>query len=173
MQDSATSTSPTPVDNPAAAIARFCRLDKLGISVVSQKTTPQQVMLNCEIPRDDGFCEKCHTAAEPLGTRSRKVTHLPCGWRPVRLNLRVPRWGCEACNRQWLQNTDHIAKPRCTLTVDAAHYALQLLVRDRTEISAVADIIGVTPQAATNAISKLCKELHIDDPTRHSRRSHR
>lgn len=151
-------------------LERICRLDKLGIHVVSQRITPRRATLGCEIPLKYSVCDQCHTPAKLLGTKSRKLAHLPYGSRATFLNLRVPLWGCEACQRQWPQNIDHIAMPRCTLTRPTAEYALQLFKRDRLELSSVADIIGVTPSAARNAIAKLCQELHIPDPTRRARR---
>lgn len=79
----------------------FCMLGGLGLHVSGQRLEPDRAVLECRVPRDDGWCRGCGCEGRPIGTVTRWVTHVPLGWRPTQLLLRVRRYRCTGCGRIW------------------------------------------------------------------------
>ena len=90
----------------------FCLLDGLGLTAVGQLVTASHGLLECRAEDSDNFCHSCDAEGVPRGTVLRRLAHLPMGWRPTILRVRVRRYRCAHCRRVWRQDTSRAAAPR-------------------------------------------------------------
>lgn len=79
----------------------FCMLDGLGLYITGQRFEPDRAVLECRVISADAWCRECGCAGISIGTVTRWVTHVPLGWRPTQLLLRVLRYRCTGCGRVW------------------------------------------------------------------------
>jgi len=96
----------------------------------------------------------------------RKVTHVPVGWRPTHLHVRLRRYRCDTCARVWQQDTTSVVAPEAKLSHAAALWALKSVVIDRLSIARVAANLGVSWHTANDAVLTTGRRLLIDDPNR-------
>ena len=108
----------------------FCQLDRLGLTATGQLIEPDSSVLECLVRDRDNWCHQCGQQGVPRGTVVRWLAHVPLGWRPTMLQLRVRRYRCPRCQRVWRQDTSKAAHPRTKLTHHAALWALKGVVID-------------------------------------------
>ena len=100
----------------------FCRLNTLGLTVTGQHLGDREAVLACRV-RDsleaDAWCRACGCRGRARDTVTRRLVHVPFGWRPTVLQVRLRRYVCTGCGRVWRQDLRAAALPRAKLTRDA------------------------------------------------------
>ena len=96
----------------------------------------------------------------------RRLVHVPLGWRPAILHVRVRRYRCPACIRVWREDLTQVAAPRAKLSRSAVLWALKCLVIDRMSISRIAVGLGAAWHTVNTAILATGRQLLVDDPRR-------
>lgn len=144
----------------------FCLLDSLGLTVTGQQTRRDRAVLECRLTEDDRWCRNCGGEGVPRGTVVRKLAHLPLGWRPTTLWVRVRRYRCADCARVWRQDTTAAAEPRAKLSRHAVLWALKSVVIDRMSIARVAAALASSWHTVNDAVLTAGRQLLIEDPAR-------
>jgi hypothetical protein len=78
----------------------FCLLDRLGLTVTGQHVAEDHTVLRCRVlePDDpverDCWCHCCGATGVPRDTVTRRLAHVPVGWRPTILQVTVRRYRC-------------------------------------------------------------------------------
>ena len=80
--------------SPSPDLDAFCGLDGLGLTATGQRIETGQAVLECRVLADDQWCHRCGQAGVPRGTVLRTIVHVPLGWRPAMLQVRVRRYRC-------------------------------------------------------------------------------
>lgn len=150
----------------APDLTTFCRLEDLGLAVTGQRLQPDHAVLECRVAEADDWCHACGCQGVPRDSVTRRIAHVPLGWRPTILQLRVRRYQCTGCGRIWRQDTSAAAAPRAKLSTQAVLWALKSLVIDRMSIARIADGLGVSWHTANDAALTAGRELLIADPAR-------
>jgi len=147
----------------------FCRLDALGLTVVGQHLDGGQAVLACRV-RDwletDEWCRGCGCRGRPRDTVTRRLVHVPFGWRPTVLLVRLRRYACTGCGRVWRQELRAAALPRAKLSADAVLWALKSLVIDRLSVARIAAALGAAWHTVNDAVLTAGRELLIAEPHR-------
>ena len=91
---------------------------------------------------EDSFCRYCGTQGVACGTVVWRLAHVPVGWRPTQLVVRVRRFACTHCRRVWRQDTSTLAEPRARLTHAAVEWGLRALALEAMSVSRVAAALG-------------------------------
>lgn len=86
------------------------------------------------------------------------MAHAPTCGRITRLLVRVPRIACQHCQRVWRLDMAQAARPRGALSRAAAWWALQAVAIDNMAVSRVRPHLGVSWDAANDAVLKEGKE---------------
>jgi len=115
----------------------FCMLRNFGVTIAGQRVTAEHAALQCRMVDQDQFCRRCGAQARVRGSVVRKVTHVPLGWRPTLLHLRLRRYRCDDCALVWQQDTTSVVAPETKLSHAAALWALKSVVIDRLSIARV------------------------------------
>ncbi|CAM2964204.1 Transposase and inactivated derivatives [Actinomyces slackii] len=99
-------------------LTTFLGLDGLGLVAVGQRLEAERAVVECRMPVcvEDPFCKACGAQGLARGTVTRRLAHVPVGWRPTQLVVRLRRFSCEHCQRVWRQDTTGLAEPRARLT---------------------------------------------------------
>lgn len=150
----------------APDLSAFCLLDAHGLTVTGQQIAPDGALLECRATDRDPFCRGCGTEGTPRGTVTRRLAHVPLGWRPTTLLVRVRRFGCDTCGTVWREDTTSAAEPRAKLTRAAVRWALEAVVCQHLPVARVAESLDVSWHAANDAILAEGQRLLIDDPSR-------
>ena len=110
-------------------LTTFLGLDALGLTAVGQLLTSTRAIVECRMPIgfEDPFCKACGAQGVSRGTVARRLAHVPVGWRPTQLVVRVRRFACTHCRRVWRQDTSTLAEPRTRLTRSAVEWGLRAL----------------------------------------------
>src|SRR5690625_3752227 len=104
-------------------------LRNYGVTVTGQHITAESAALECRVVDREDFGRACGTPARVRGSLVRKVTHVPMGWRPTQLHLRLRRYRCDACACVWQQDTTSVVvAPEAKLSHAAALWALKSVV---------------------------------------------
>lgn len=141
-------------------------LNTYGVTVTGQHLTAESAALECRVAEADQFCRRCGAQARVRGSLVRRVTHVPLGWRPTQLHLRLRRYRCDDCACVWQQDTTSVVAPEAKLSHAAALWALKSVVIDRLSIARVAANLGVSWHTANDAVLTTGRRLLIDDPHR-------
>ncbi len=144
----------------------FCQLDRLGLSVTGQQVHHDHAVLACRVLEPDDWCHECGCQGVPRDTVVRELAHVPLGWRPTILAVRVRRYRCTGCGHVWRQDTTGAAAPRAKLSRHAVLWALKSVVIDRLSIARVAASLGVRWHTVNDAVLAAGRQLLIDDPGR-------
>jgi transposase len=144
----------------------FCQLDRLGLSVTGQQVGDDHSVLACRVLEPDEWCHECGAEGEPRDTVLRRLAHVPLGWRPTILLVRVRRYRCTGCGHVWRQDTSAAAAPRAKLSRPAVLWALKSVVIDRLSIARVATNLGVSWHTVNAAVLTAGRALLIADPGR-------
>jgi hypothetical protein len=144
----------------------FCLLDRLGLSVIGQQVHDGHAVLACRVLEADDWCHECGCQGTPRDTVTRRLAHVPLGWRPTILQVRVRRYRCTGCGHVWRQDTMKAAAPRAKLSRHAVLWALKSVVIDRLSIARVAAGLGTSWHTVNDAVLAAGRELLINDPNR-------
>ena len=94
----------------------FSQLDRLGLTVTGQLIEPHRSVLECRVLEPDNWCHGCGQQGVSRGTVIRRLAHVPLGWRPTTLQVRVRRYRCPDCCTVWRQDTTAAAASRTKLS---------------------------------------------------------
>ena len=144
----------------------FCQLDRLGLTATGQRIEPHRSVLECRVLEPDNWCHRCGQQGVSRGTMIRRLAHVPLGWRPTMLQVRVRRYRCPDCRSVWRQDTTAAAEPRAVLSRHAALWALKGVVIDRLSVARIAAGLDVAWNTANDAILTTGQQLLINDPAR-------
>ena len=115
---------------------------------------------------EDPFCKACGAQGVSRGTVARRLAHVPVGWRPTQLVVRVRRFACTGCRRVWRQDTSTLAEPRVRLTRSAVEWGLRALALECMSVSRVAAALGISWHTANNTILASAQATLLHDPHR-------
>lgn len=149
-------------------LTTFLGLDALGLTAVGQYLTAKRAVIECRMPIgfEDPFCRACGAQGVSRGTVARHLAHVPVGWRPTQLVVRLRRFACTHCRRVWRQDTSSLAEPRARLTRSAVEWGLRALALECMSVSRVAAALGICWHTANNAILTSAQATLLDDPHR-------
>lgn len=147
-------------------IDSFCLVDQLGLTITGQHLEERRAVLECRVREPDPWCRSCGAEGVSIGTVVRRLAHVPLGWRPTMLWLRIRRYRCGHCARVWRQDTSCAAAPRARLSRHAVLWALKSLVIDRMSITRIAAGLGVAWHTVNDAVLEAGRQLLINDPAR-------
>lgn len=149
-------------------LTTFLGLDALGLTAVGQHLTAERAVIECRMPIgfEDPFCKACGAQGQARGTVARRLAHVPVGWRPTQLLVRLRRFACTHCRRVWRQDTSSLAEPRARLTRSAVEWGLRALALECMSVSRVAAALGISWHTANNAILTSAQATLLDDPHR-------
>lgn len=104
----------------------FLGLGIVGLTAVGQHLTAQCAVIECcmLIGFEDPFCRVCGAQGQARGTVTRRPVHVPVGWRPTQLVVRVRRLAYAHCRRVWRQDTSTLAQSRARVTRAAVQWGL-------------------------------------------------
>ena len=77
----------------------------LGFSATGQSIQAHSSVLECRVLDPEDRCRRGGQQGVPRGTVTRGLAHVPFGWRPTTLRLRVRRYRCSDCRAVWRQDT--------------------------------------------------------------------
>ena len=97
---------------------------------------------------------------------ARRLAHVPVGWRPTQLLVRVRRFACTRCRRVWRQDTSTLAEPRTRLTHAAVEWGLRALALERMSVCRVAAALGISWHTANKAILTRAEQAITGKPHR-------
>ena len=149
-------------------LTTFLGLDALGLTAVGQHLTAERAVIECRMPIgfEDPFCKACGAQGVSRGTVARRLAHVPVGWRPTQLLVRLRRFACTHCRRVWRQDTSSLAEPRARLTRSAVEWGRRALALECMSVSRVAAALGISWHTANNAILTSAQATLLDDPHR-------
>ena len=150
----------------APDLTTFCRLDDLGLTVTGQHLSPERAILLCRPVEPDDWCHRCGCLGSPRDSVVRELAHVPFGWRPTTLQVRLRRYQCRECGHVWRQDLSGACEPRSCLSRGALRWALEALVVNHLSVSAVAAALGVSWNTANDAVLTEGRRLLIADPKR-------
>ena len=147
-------------------LTMFCRLDGLGLEVTGQQVEPDRAVLACRVIAPDDWCRRCGCQGMVRDTVIRKLAHLPLGWRPTILYVRVRRYRCVGCGHVWRQDTTAAAEPRAKLSRAGLRWALEAIVCQHLSMARVAEGLQVSWNTANDAVLAEGHRVLIADPHR-------
>lgn len=149
-------------------LTTFLGLEALGLTAVGRLLTAERAVIECRMPigLEDPFCKVCGAQGVARGTVARRLAHVPVGWRPTGLVVRVRRFACRHCRRVWRQDTSALARPRARLTHQAVDWGLRALGLESMSVSRAAQALGVTWHTANTAILARAEQVLTEDPHR-------
>lgn len=149
-------------------LTTFLGLDALGLTAVGQHLTAKRAVIECRMPIgfEDPFCRACGAQGVSRGTVTRCLAHVPVGWRPTQLVVRLRRFACTGCRRVWRQDTSGLAQPRARLTHAAVEWGLRALALECMSVSRVAASLGISWHTANNAILTRAEQTITGNPDR-------
>ena len=160
-----TSTCSTLLSRPLISTASAGSTGSACLSPGSRSTTSMRC-LQCRVLEPDDWCHRCGAQGLLHDTVVRRLAHVPLGWRPTILALRVRRYRCTGCGHVWRQDTSSAAAPRAKLSCHAVLWALKSVVIDRCSIARVAANLGTSWHTVNDAVLAAGRQLLINDPTR-------
>ena len=147
-------------------LTTFTRINELGLEVTGQRLEPERAILACRIVAPDDLCRLCGVEGKPRDTVTRRLAHVPFGWRPTTLLVTVRRYRCAGCGHVWRQDNEPAAEPRAKLTRHALRWALEAVVCQHLTIARVAEALAVSWNTANTAVLAEGHRVLIDDPAR-------
>jgi transposase len=147
-------------------LTTFTGLDDLGLTVVGQRLEPHRAVLDCRVTEADDWCRRCGCHGRPIGTVVRRLAHVPLGWRPTTLHVRVRRYRCADCALTWRQDTTAAAEPRAKLSRGGLRWALIAIVVQHLTVARIAEALAVSWNCANDAVLAEGHRVLIADPHR-------
>lgn len=147
-------------------LAAFCGLDGLGLEVTGQVLTLERAVLTCRVIEPDDWCHRCGIQAAARDSITRRLSHVPFGWRPTILIVTVRRYRCSECGQVWRQDTSAAAEPRAKLSRAALRWALTGLVVQHLSVQRLAEALNVSWNTANRAVLDEGRRRLINDASR-------
>ena len=147
-------------------LSAFCRLDDLGLVVVAQYLTNQGVVLLCRPVEPDDWCHRCGWHGQACNSVTRELAHVPFGWYPTIVRVRLRRYQCTGCGHVWRQDITRACQPRSCLSRGALRWASEALVVNHLSTARVADALAVAWSTANDAVLAEGKRVLVDKPGR-------
>ena len=97
---------------------------------------------------------------------TRRLAHVPLGWRPTTLVVSIRRYRCTGCGHVWRQDTTRAAEPRAKLTRARLRWALEGIVVQHLTVARVAEGLGVAWNTANAAVLAEGRRVLIDGEQR-------
>lgn len=114
----------------------------------------------------DEWCRRCGCHGTIRDTVVRQLAHMPMGWRPTILQVRVRRYRCNECGHVWRQDTTAAAEPRAKISRGGLAWALHAIVVGHMSMARVAASLGVSWNTANTAILAEGKRVLFEDEHR-------
>jgi transposase len=147
-------------------LTTFCCLDELGLVVTGQRLERAHALLECRVLEPDDWRHECGCQGVPRDTLVRRLAHLPLGWRPTTLAVRVRRYRCSGCGHVWRQDMTAAAQPRAKLSRAGLRWALEGVVCQHLTVARIAEALAVSWNTANDAVLAEGRRVLIDDPHR-------
>jgi transposase len=144
----------------------FCQLDKMGLGAIGQRVEEDHSVIKAVTRQPDRWWRACGAEGAARDTQGHRLAHVPLGWRPTILLVRVRRYRCQASGKVWREDLSKVAAPRSKLTRQAVLWALKSVVVDRLTIARVAANLGVAWHTANRAVLDAGREFLISDASR-------
>lgn len=86
--------------------------------MLGQHFTVKRAVIECrmQIGFEDPICKACGVQGQARGTVTRRLAHVPVGWRPTQQLVHVRRFACTRCRRVRSQDISALAQSRALLT---------------------------------------------------------
>lgn len=146
-------------------LSTFWRLDGLGL-VVAQHLTDQRAVLLCRPVEPDDWCHRCGWHGRVRDSVTRELAHVPFGWRPTTLRVRLRRYQRTGCGHVWRQDITRACQPRSCLSRGALRWASEALVVNHLSTARIADALAVAWSTANDAVLAEGKRMLVDKPGR-------
>ena len=147
-------------------LTTFCRLDGLGLTVVGQNLANERAVPLCRPVAPDDWCRRCGCHGSSRDSVVRELAHVPFGWRPTTLRVRLRRYQCTGCGHVWRHDPTSAAQQRSSLSNGALRWALEALVVNHLSMARIAAALDVAWNTAHDAIVAEGQRLLIDQPGR-------
>ena len=99
-------------------------------------------------------------------TLTRRLAHVPLGWRPTVLLVCVRRYRCPDCKHVWRQDMSAAAEPRARLSRAGLRWGLVGIVVAHLSMARVAEGLGVAWNTANDAVLAEGQRVLLADPGR-------
>jgi transposase len=113
-------------------------------------------------------CPTCGALAHGHGRVKVRLVDAPWAGRPVSIVWCKRRWVCpeQACpTRSFVEQAEHVARPRGLLTVRACRWAIEQIRREHASVAGLARQLGTTWNTVWTSIEPLL-EAGVADPSR-------
>jgi len=150
----------------APDLTTFARLEGLGLVATGQRVLSDRSEISCRVAADDDWCKKCGCQGVIRDMVTRRLAHVPLGWSPVTLVVRVRRYRCPECKHVWRQDTSTAAQPRAKLSRAGLAWGLEGLVVQHLSVARVAEGLHVSWNTANAAVLAEGRRVLIADPAR-------
>jgi len=150
----------------APDLTSFAGLDELGLVAVGQRLEPGRAVIACRVAASDEACRECGQVGVMRDTVTRRLAHVPVGWRPTTLLVRVARYRCPDCKHVWRQDMGRAAEPRAKLSRAGLRWGLEGIVCQHLSMARVADGLGVSWNTANDAVLGEGLRVLVADPAR-------
>ncbi len=147
-------------------LTTFTGLADLGLEVTGQLLEPDRAVLSCRVLEPDDWCRRCGCHGVPRDTVTRRLAHVPFGWRPTTLLITVRRYRCVECSHVWRQDTTAAAEPRAKISRAGLRWGLVGIVVQHLSMTRIAEGLGVAWNTANDAVLAEGQRALIDDPAR-------
>jgi transposase len=97
---------------------------------------------------------------------TRRLAHVPLGWRPTALVVSIRRYKCTGCGHVWRQDTSRAAEPLAKLTRTGLRWALEGIVVQHLTVARVAEGLGIAWNTANDAVLAEGRRVLINDEQR-------
>jgi len=150
----------------APDLTSFAGLEGLGLVAVGQRIEADRAVIACRVVDSDRACRECGQVGVVRDTLTRRLAHVPFGWRPTVLLVRVHRYRCPDCKRVWRQDTGRAAEPRAKLSRAGLRWGLEGIVVAHLSMARVAEGLGVSWNTANDAVLAEGRRVLVSDPGR-------
>ena len=147
-------------------LTTFTGLDGLGLVALGQRIEADRAVIACEPTGSDQVCHRCGQVGVVRDTLTRRLAHVPFGWRPTVLLVRVHRYRCPDCKRVWRQDMSAAAEPRACLSRAGLRWGLEGIVVAHLSMARVAEGLGVAWNTANDAVLAEGQRVLLADPGR-------
>ena len=141
-------------------LVTWCCVDDLGLVVTGQHLTPERAVVWYRPTVPDEWCHRCGGHGRVCGTIIGDLVHVPFGWRPTTLYVRLRRYQCRDCGHVWRHDLTCAASPRSCLSRGALRWALEALVVNHLSMTRIAHALGVAWNTANDAVGRRTTTAH-------------
>lgn len=140
-------------------------LDGLHVTAV-ERDERGALMVTVESPPGLMGCPACGVVAHAHGRVMVRLVDAPWAGRPVTVLWRKRRWVCPepACEqRSFVEQDEHVARPRALMTTRACRWAIGQLRREHASVHGLARQLGTTWRTVWRSIKPILQAAAEDD----------